>query len=830
MNRGKSTLFSLISVFLMLILASNAISAPSLCNNAMNCPDIHSMQDIEVLGLKPSTTSPEYGDTVMFKFAIKNNGRLPAEFIVSFIPNYVEKPTNPSPSISMFPSLDPDMFVKPPALSKKVKIAAGATLTDVFTYAYTDNYPSVVTPVIIADFNNDISETDEGNNVASASITLRGGAPEPFDDCEDHTPQETLTYNQIGCMNDVVDEHNLHDDALEFCDADIFAQMPEFECYSEVELAYISYQCMLDLFPVIDEELNQCIDGGNSNFRRPDFTAKVEPLLDPLNPEIFIGDKVPFRVTIENIALPVLTTDFSITFDDGTPSEMHNVFFEMSRTYSTVIEHKFAEPGVHTAKVFADPMDLQNEYDEENNIGTASVTVLEGEQPEHPIDILNVVMQPADSFEAGTWAGPDVKIKDVADYDVDDVQVIFSIPALNAAMDYITDMAAGETKTVPHDMLDMMILEDTPPGQYDAKVIVQQHNNLDWAAEWPFTITVLDPSQDDPALPHAVLDVTPLNGTAPLDVTIDGSGSFDSDGEIVKHTLMIEGPNDYFYALLDVDGVPGVVEKTFTDAGEYHIQLIVEDNEAGGAIADEYVTVNAVDDGSNDDSGDGSNEDNNDDNNDGNDNNDNNDNNNSDGNDAGPSILDRTVKEITQDSATITWTTNVDADARVEYGTDKEDLGDHESDNSFETSHSIDISDLESDTKYYYTIKSCDEDDHCTEKGPYSFTTDVDDTSGYSGDDTLDSTWDDLYAQNTALFNGQDSGSDEADVSDDSSAVVVTSSPSASEVEVVFTPIQYMEVEEEVCGFKFLWWCLWKDMVTRQIPVPSMSGGMQFFV
>lgn len=750
MNRGKSTLFSLISVFMMLILASSSIYALNFSYGADNGRDGAARTDIEVIGLKAVPQKAAYGDAVSFKFAIKNNGRTDATFNLAF---FADMPLWDDSSIRIH---DPILPVRPikPSFEKQISLKAGETLTDVFTFTYNDSFPLHVRPTLVADPLNDLAETDEGNNIASIGIEL---------------------YDASSVNGN---------------------------------------------------------DNGNSDFRRPDFTAKVEPVLDPLDPEIFVGDKVPFKVTIENKALPVLTTDFSIAFDDGTPSEMHNVFFEIGQTYSTVIEHKFAEPGVHHAKVFADPMDRQNEYDENNNIGTADVTVLEGEQTEHLIKIKDVTLHPGVEVEPGTWLGPEVTVENIGGQDIDGLQVVFEIPELNMDMDFVSDLSAGETMTVPYDMLDMMIPIGTQPDLYEAKVIVQQHNNFDWSEEKSVMFRVVDSSQDDPALPHAVLDVTPLNGTAPLNVTIDGSGSFDSDGEIVKHTLMIEGPNGYFFALLDVDGAPGVVKKTFRDAGEYHIQLIVEDNEAGGAIADEYVTVNAVDDGSNDDNGESNDNNSNDsDNNSSDDGNDNSSNdNNSDGNDAGPSILNRTVKEITQDSATITWTTNVDADARVEYGTDEDDLGDYESDNDMEEEHSIVLDDLDEDTKYYYTIKSCDEDDHCTEKGPYSFTTDVGDTSGDFGESALDSTWDDLYAQNTALFNGQDSGSDKADASDDVSDVVVTSSPSEPEIEVVFSPIKYIEVEEEVCGFKFLWWCLWKDTVTRQIPVPSMSGGTQFFI
>jgi len=37
-----------------------------------------------------------------------------------------------------------------------------------------------------------------------------------------------------------------------------------------------------------------------------------------------------------------------------------------------------------------------------------------------------------------------------------------------------------------------------------------------------------------------------------------------------------------------------------------------------------------------------------------------------------------------------------------------------------------------------------------------------------------------------------------------------------------------MEVEEEVCKVKFLWWCLWKTTVKKMIPLPALMDGVKF--
>ncbi|MCD6371859.1 MAG: PGF-pre-PGF domain-containing protein, partial [Candidatus Aenigmarchaeota archaeon] len=84
--------------------------------------------------------------------------------------------------------------------------------------------------------------------------------------------------------------------------------------------------------------------------------------------------------------------------------------------------------------------------------------------------------------------------------------------------------------------------------------------------------------------------------------------------------------------------------------------------------------------------------------------------------------VDETVGKT---SATITWNTDEYTDSKVSYGKSSSSLDDSESDSDYVKSHSITITGLNSGTKYYYEIKSCDVVGNCdTYSG--SFTTETD--------------------------------------------------------------------------------------------------------
>ena len=91
--------------------------------------------------------------------------------------------------------------------------------------------------------------------------------------------------------------------------------------------------------------------------------------------------------------------------------------------------------------------------------------------------------------------------------------------------------------------------------------------------------------------PVAVLNVTPSQGYVPLVVAIDGSGSYDSDGEITSYSWIIHDDGEFFDQDLLISGIPVAFNKTLNELGNYTIQLIVVDDDGAQASTQAVVLV-----------------------------------------------------------------------------------------------------------------------------------------------------------------------------------------------------------------------------------------------
>lgn len=105
-----------------------------------------------------------------------------------------------------------------------------------------------------------------------------------------------------------------------------------------------------------------------------------------------------------------------------------------------------------------------------------------------------------------------------------------------------------------------------------------------------------------------------------------------------------------------------------------------------------------------------------------------------------PLITNASASEITETTATITWTTDEPATSQVEYGATTNYSLTTPLDDSLVTSHSISLSGLESNTTYHFRIKSEDASGNEGISGDYSFTT-VAPTKEVSGVILTDTTW-----------------------------------------------------------------------------------------
>ena len=90
-----------------------------------------------------------------------------------------------------------------------------------------------------------------------------------------------------------------------------------------------------------------------------------------------------------------------------------------------------------------------------------------------------------------------------------------------------------------------------------------------------------------------------------------------------------------------------------------------------------------------------------------------------------PAISDVEVMEITDTSELLTWHTDEPSGSVVEYGIESGVYTDSVSDSSLVTSHSIELTDLTSETTYYFIVKSTDSSGNSAQSEEFSFTTEM---------------------------------------------------------------------------------------------------------
>jgi len=118
----------------------------------------------------------------------------------------------------------------------------------------------------------------------------------------------------------------------------------------------------------------------------------------------------------------------------------------------------------------------------------------------------------------------------------------------------------------------------TQAGDYDVTLTVEDDDGATDATA--HRITVLPPGPNQSPIPS--FTVSPPSGPPPLQVVVDASDSDDPDGNIVRYTW------DFG------DGGVGLgrtIGHTYTEAGEYTIELTVEDDDGGEARLTKSVTV-----------------------------------------------------------------------------------------------------------------------------------------------------------------------------------------------------------------------------------------------
>ncbi|MBN2347465.1 MAG: PKD domain-containing protein, partial [Bacteroidales bacterium] len=102
------------------------------------------------------------------------------------------------------------------------------------------------------------------------------------------------------------------------------------------------------------------------------------------------------------------------------------------------------------------------------------------------------------------------------------------------------------------------------PGDYQVEVVITDNGGLTDTARIDITVNV--PNQP----PVASAEATPTTGHAALDVDFDASASNDPDGTIITYAWDFDDGNT---------GTGIAVSHTFLTQGDYHVELVVTDNE-----------------------------------------------------------------------------------------------------------------------------------------------------------------------------------------------------------------------------------------------------------
>ena len=87
-----------------------------------------------------------------------------------------------------------------------------------------------------------------------------------------------------------------------------------------------------------------------------------------------------------------------------------------------------------------------------------------------------------------------------------------------------------------------------------------------------------------------------------------------------------------------------------------------------------------------------------------------------------PQLMDITARNITNESVILSWGTDKPANASVFYGTDL-NLGLTKTNSTFSTTHEFLLENLQEITKYYFKVRSCNQNSYCANSSVYNFPT-----------------------------------------------------------------------------------------------------------
>jgi len=316
---------------------------------------------------------PITGDTITITVVVKNIGNETAT--TSTLELDVEGEA--APTTFTIPILDPDETCQ-------VQLQVVKNIADTYTVTGT------------ADLDNDVEESDESNNIALHEFTVREPGPDLIVDSLTHTPTNPTTLDPVTVIAVVKNlgdsvaststlEIKVNDDATTYS-IPLLAPMETFEVQRALGLLPVLHYNVLATAD-LDEEVLESIEDNNTATDEFDVVEPPKPDLvvnslnhTPSDPTTV--DTITITAVVKNIgeaSASTSTLEIDVEGDAATykiPPLAPDETFEMERQLNLPV------PNTYQVTATADLDDDIDESNENNNITTDSITVVEPPKPD----------------------------------------------------------------------------------------------------------------------------------------------------------------------------------------------------------------------------------------------------------------------------------------------------------------------------------------------------------------------------------------------------------------------------------------------------------------
>ncbi len=295
----------------------------------------------------------------------------------------------------------------------------------------------------------------------------------------------------------------------------------------------------------IGVEASKALDAAFDNFR-------IEPL-DSSLPQANIPPTAAFSISTKHGEAPLtVTLDASSSTDsDGTIVGYNWIATDGQERYTDkkLLNMTFSNVGTYTISLL-----VTDDNGAQSTVFQKTVTVTAKPVPKVP-PVAHLIVYPTNGEAPLT-----VSLNGSGSTDADGTIVKYAWKASDG------QQAVGKNSKITFDN----------SGSYTIILTITDNDGLTDSAQSKVTVTA------KPVAPVANLTVYPTNGEAPLTVSLNGSGSTDSDGTIVEYAWKVSNGQQAYGANTEI---------IFSHSGTYDITLTVKDNDGLTDTAQSNVTV-----------------------------------------------------------------------------------------------------------------------------------------------------------------------------------------------------------------------------------------------